>query len=171
VKGDEVVVKDSDALITIEPNVFLGVSIADCTPVLLYDPIAKVVAAVHAGWRGTQQEITTHTIQRMNALGSSSQNVYAFVGACASADRYEVGPEVAELFHSRYTRPRGDGKYLLDVRRVNVDQLLEAGVLESHIEVCDRCTISDDKLHSYRRDGTRSGRMLAVIGRKATNPR
>lgn len=171
VSGHEAVVKDSDALITREPNVVLAVSIADCAPVLIYDPVTRIVAAVHAGWRGTQQEITALTIERMKALGSSPRDMYAFIGACASGARYEVGKEVAEQFHSRYTKPTGDGKYLLDVRRANADQLLDAGMPERHLEISDRCTISDAALHSYRRDGAQAGRMLAIIGRKTAHPR
>src|SRR6185312_17495293 len=57
VRGDEGLVRESDALITTEPNVFLGVTVADCTPILLYDPARKIIAAVHAGWRGTEQMI------------------------------------------------------------------------------------------------------------------
>ncbi|MEP7235507.1 MAG: polyphenol oxidase family protein, partial [Ignavibacteriota bacterium] len=98
VLGDEEIVKESDALITSRPNIILAVSIADCTPILMYDPIAKHIAAVHAGWRGTEQLITIGTVRKLVALGSKPENIYAFIGASASVESYEVGTEVATLF-------------------------------------------------------------------------
>jgi YfiH family protein len=172
VTGDEGIVKENDALITAEPNVLLGVSVADCTPVLLYDPLTKLIAAVHAGWRGTEQMITLATLRTMVELGSKPQNIYAFIGASASKEKYEVGFEVATLFEEKYLTPieklteSGAPKYLLDVKSANLDQLLYLGIPREQIEVSPLCTISDERLHSFRRDGKRSGRMLAAIMRR-----
>ncbi len=166
VNGDEGIIKDSDALITGEPNVLLGVTVADCTPVLLYEPKAKLIAAVHAGWRGTEQMIALAAVRKMMELGASPSNIFAFIGASASVEKYEVGLEVATLFEEKHVVDLHNGKFLLDVKSANHDQLLFAGVPASQIEVSPLCTISDERLHSYRRDGKRSGRMLAVILRR-----
>jgi polyphenol oxidase len=165
VHGDENIVPESDALITSEPNVFLAVSIADCTPVLIYDKRTHLVAAVHAGWRGTEQMITLNTVRKMMEMGSSPSDLYCFIGASASKEKYEVGFDVATLFEKKHLVELGNGKFLVDVKQANFDQLIYAGVPSDQIEVCSRCTIADDELHSYRRDGKKSGRMLAVIGR------
>ncbi len=165
INGDERIVKESDALITSEANVFLVVSIADCTPVLLYDPIAKIIAAVHAGWRGTEQLITIAAVRKMVSLGAKAENIYAFIGASASGTNYEVGTDVATLFEKDYYSELSNGKCLLDIKKANRDQLLIGGVPLDHIEINPRCTITDLNLHSYRRDGKQSGRMFAVIGR------
>jgi YfiH family protein len=165
VNGGEGVVKDSDALITGEPNVLLGVSVADCTPILLYEPKAKLIAAVHAGWRGTEQMIALAAIRKMIELGGLPENIFAFIGASASGEKYEVGLEVATLFEGKHLVDLHNGKFLLDVKAANLDQLLFAGVPAKQIEVSPLCTITDERLHSYRRDGKRSGRMLAVIER------
>lgn len=167
VLGDENVVPESDALITAKPNVLLAVSVADCTPVLIYDKRAHLIAAVHAGWRGTEQMITINTVRRIMEMGSSPSDLYCFIGASASRAKYEVGFDVATLFEKKHLSELGEGKFLLDVKMANEDQLLYAGVPKEQIEVCERCTISDEDLHSYRRDGKRSGRMLAIIGLKA----
>lgn len=169
VKGDEGIVKESDALITREENIFLVVSIADCTPILLYDPMAKIIAAVHAGWRGTEQLITIAVVRRMISLGAKAENMYAFIGASASGANYEVGTEVATLFEKDYYTELPNGKCLLDIKKANRDQLLIGGVPLDHIEINPRCTIPDLNLHSYRRDGKHSGRMFAVIGRVNSN--
>ncbi|MBS1904517.1 MAG: peptidoglycan editing factor PgeF [Bacteroidetes bacterium] len=165
VSGSEGIVPNSDALVTSEQGVFLAVSIADCTPVLLHDPVTNIIAAVHAGWRGTEQLIALATVRRMIELGAEAEHIRAFIGASASGERYEVGSEVATLFEKSYYTEMPNGKCMLDVKKANRDQLLIAGLLQEHIEISPRCTIGDDALHSYRRDGKRSGRMFAVIGR------
>jgi YfiH family protein len=141
------------------------VSIADCTPILLYDPITNLIAAVHSGWRGAEQLVTYSTVNRMKEMGASSNNIYAFIGACAGREDYEVGTEVATLFEKQYYDELPHGKCLLDLKGLARDQLLIAGVLLEQIEICPRSTITDFNLHSYRRDGILSGRMFAVIGR------
>jgi YfiH family protein len=166
VMGNEGIMAESDALLTVEPNVFLVVSIADCTPILLYDPVEKIIAAVHAGWRGTEQLVTINTIRKLLSLGSHAENIYAFIGASASENNYEVGSEVATLFEKDYYEELPNGKCLLNIKKANRDQLLIGGVPLEQIEISPRCTISDLNLHSYRRDGKQSGRMFAVIGRK-----
>ena len=167
VNGKESIVKDSDALITQEPNVLLGITVADCTPILLYEPKAKLIAAIHAGWRGTEQMIALAAVRKMVELGGLPENIFAFIGACASGAKYEVDLDVATLFEEKHLVDLHNGKFLLDVKAANHDQLLFAGVPASQIEVSPLCTILDERLHSYRRDGKRSGRMLAVIERIA----
>jgi len=167
VNGDEGILPQSDGLITFEKNVFLAVSVADCTPVLIYAPDIEAIAAIHAGWRGTEQMIVLKAAMMLKDRGADLSKAFAFVGASASKDRYEVGSEVATLFDKRHSNEKPDGKFLLDVKGANVEQLTNAGIPQFHIEVSDLCTISDDRLHSYRRDGSRSGRMLVVFGRTA----
>ena len=167
VTGEERIVKENDALITAEPNVLLGITVADCTPILLYDPSTKLIAAIHAGWRGTEQMIALGTIRKMAELGAKPQHLFAFIGASASREKYEVGLEVATLFEEKHLVELSSGKFLLDVKGANLDQLLFAGVPEKQIEVSPLCTITDERLHSYRRMGKQSGRMLAVIERIA----
>jgi len=87
------------------------------------------------------------------------------MGASASGEKYEVDLEVATLFEEKHLVELVGGKYLLDVKAANLDQLLFAGIPRKQIEVSPLCTISDERLHSYRRDGKRSGRMLVVIER------
>lgn len=154
-----------DALMTDTKNIFLALSVADCTPVMLFDPVRNVAAAVHAGWRGTSKNIVHNALAVMkNQFHTRMDDLRAFVGPSAGKCCYEVGKEVAELFPTECQREKGDGKYFLDVKRANVLQLLANGVQESHIEVHPDCTIHNEHYHSFRRDGKQSGRMLAVIG-------
>lgn len=155
-----------DALITDRPGLFLAISIADCTPVMLFDPVRRVVAGVHAGWRGTVGKIVEKTIQRMEKENATiPSDVVAFIGPSAGKCCYEVGAEVAGQFPSECIAPSTvPGKSMLDVKHANVIQLLDNGVRNSNIEVHQDCTIHNTRYHSHRRDAQGSGRMFAVIG-------
>ncbi|MEO8167216.1 MAG: peptidoglycan editing factor PgeF [bacterium] len=156
---------DCDAMITSQPGVFLCVSVADCVPIFLFDEKNKVVAGIHAGWRGTKAGIVSNTINLMKKeFGSDPAKIVAYIGPSASACCYEVGGEVASQFISEFVIPR-DGKILLDLKAANTVQLVQSGVSSSSIEVSSLCTITETQLlHSFRRDGVHSGRMMGVIG-------
>jgi YfiH family protein len=156
---------ESDALITREGAWLLAASVADCIPILIYDSARKVVAAVHSGWRGSRVNIAGKTIARLREdYGSDPADLFIYVGASAGECCYEVGEDVATAFEERYCRPFREGKYLFDNKGVVLDQLLAAGVPSVQIELDIRCTICDGSFHSYRRDGSRSGRMFGAIG-------
>ncbi len=94
---------EGDALITNKLNLSIGVRTADCVPILLLDSRLRAVAAVHAGWRGTAQEIVRATLRKMHAdFGTEPADVYAAIGPCIRECCYEVGEEVAERFRSTF---------------------------------------------------------------------
>lgn len=154
-----------DALVTARTGIYLSISVADCTPVMLFDPVRNIVAGIHAGWRGTAGRIVEKTIERMKqGHGTHPGDLIAFIGPSAGKCCYEVGDEVAAQFPEPCSVPAGNGKYFLDVKQANLLQLLENGVRNSNIEVNKDCSIHNPVYHSYRRDGKWSGRMFAVIG-------
>ncbi len=156
---------DCDAMVTNVRRVFLCVSVADCVPIFLFDEKKMIVAGIHAGWRGTKAGIVANTITLMKReFGSDPEKVVAFIGPSASACCYEVGEDVASEFESRYISRR-DGKIFLNLKAVNAAELVRSGVPASSIEVSPLCTITaNELLHSFRRDGQHSGRMMGVIG-------
>ncbi len=156
---------DTDGLVTDAPRVFLCVTVADCVPILLCDPLAPAVSVVHAGWRGTASGILAAAVRRMQEeFGTNPATLLAYVGPAAGACCYEVGPDVAARFDARFLQQRGEHA-LVDLKSANRTQLLDAGLQEEHIEVNPSCTIEEPaRFHSYRRDGDRSGRMMGVIG-------
>lgn len=155
--------ENSDALITTTVHVPLVVNVADCMAVVLFDPIHRVLATVHAGWRGTAASIVSKTIAALRGrFGVSANDVVAFLSPSAGACCYEVGPEVARVFSSDCVQNRAQ-RMFLDLKKANAEQLLAGGVRESNIEISPQCTICNpDLFHSFRRDGERSGRMMAV---------
>ncbi|MBI4548735.1 MAG: peptidoglycan editing factor PgeF [Ignavibacteriae bacterium] len=158
-----------DALISNTHEVYLVVSIADCLPIFLFDPETKSIAAVHAGWRGSELRILSKVIEAMkNEFGTKAQNLIAYIGPAAGVCCYEVGQEVARLFSKKYLNQTTMNKIHLDLKLMNKDLLREFDIPESHIEVSEECTICNSIMfHSYRRDGQRSGRMMALIGLRA----
>lgn len=156
-----------DALITDQPNIQLAVTIADCTPILLFDPKTHVVAAIHAGWRGTVQQIVGKTLLKMQeTFGSLPENCIAYIGTCIDECSFEVGEDVAEHFDTVYKKWDADKqKFFIDLKKANQDQLLALGVSIDHIEVSSYSTVlNNEDYFSYRLENGLTGRMLATIG-------
>jgi hypothetical protein len=158
---------ESDALITTTKNLGLAISSADCPAIFIYDPKEKVIAAVHAGWRGTEKMILRKTIQKLKSdFNSDASNLICYIGPSISQKNYEVGEEVAAKFDSEFV-VKNENKFYLDVSAANYKMLIEEGIKEVNIQVSGLCTYEyANLLHSYRRDGQKSGRALGVIAMK-----
>jgi YfiH family protein len=152
-----------DALITDKKNLVLSVSIADCVPILLFDPEKRIISAVHAGWRGTAKRIVMASVALMKEkFHVHPENIMAYIGPAAGSCCYEVGDEVSVMFRNKIVSSNGKSK--IDLKSENKSQLRTSGLLENNIEMSPLCTVcSEGRLHSFRRDGNASGRMLAVI--------
>jgi len=166
--------REGDALVTQQAGVALGVLLADCFPILLADPESGAVAAVHSGWRGAGQRILSKTIQAMcKSFGSDPGRLTAAIGPGIRGCCFEVGLEVMDLFGERYPGEKlgnpldgRPGKFFLDLPRALEIQLQDSGVGKHRIfdiGLCTRC--SPGEFFSYRAEGQRSGRMMAVISR------
>ncbi len=158
-----------DALMTQLRGVCVGVSTADCIPVLLYDPSHQAVAAIHAGWRGTVQRIVVKTLQAMaGTYGTRAHDVRAVVGPGISLANFEVGQEVYDRFaEARFDMGRIAqlyDKWHLDLPLCNQLQLQAVGVRSENILASDICTFDRvDDYFSARRLGTASGRIFTGI--------
>ena len=169
---------EGDLLATDRTDVALAVRTADCVPVLLADRRTGIVAAVHAGWRGAVADAVGRMVEVMGErFGSSPRDLVAAIGPCAGPEAYEVGEDVVQAFRTAYphedTRPRWwrtapqHGKYLLDLWTITRDQLLAAGVDAADVHLAGLCTVTHaDRLHSFRVQGARAGRMASVVMRR-----
>lgn len=158
-----------DAIITRQHGLMVGVTIADCTPVLIYDPVQKAIAAIHAGWQGTAAQIVAHTLHSMQEkFGTHSADCLAYIGTCITQPHYEVDERVASRLDKAHLQPGAQpGKWMADLKGANQAQLRSAGIAESHIEVSPYCTwANNEDYFSHRRNEGTTGRMLAVIGIK-----
>jgi YfiH family protein len=167
-EGQKRFLNETDAVITDLQGVCIAVKTADCVPILLFDPKQKVVAAVHAGWRGTVQNIVSMTINKMvKEFGCEPSSLFAGIGPSISPEIYEVGEEVWKQFAPEFyhaSNPARADKRLLNLWSANYHQLINAGVPDNQIEVANICTWSDpDRFFSARRDGVKTGRMATGI--------
>lgn len=155
-----------DAIITNTPGLAIGVSIADCCPILIYDAQNKAVAAIHAGWKGTVGAIVSLTLQQMKEqFGSQAQHCFGFIGACISQQNFEVGEEVAAFFDDTFKKWNiNTNKFHIDLKEANAKQLLDFGLPKHHIEISTDCTYGQHQTYfSHRYDKGITGRMLAAI--------
>lgn len=150
---------DADGIITNQIGICLNVSVADCIGLILYDPINKVLGAVHSGWKGTQQNIAQNAVSKMaNAYGTKPNSIYALISPSASGEVYEVGEEVAKYF-PKSIKQVSETKYLFDNKNQVKLQLVDAGLSSENIQIQLECSITDLRFHSFRRDKDKSGRM------------
>ncbi len=155
---------ESDAMITKVSGIALAISTADCTPIFLFDKKQKIIAGIHSGWRSTVKKITSKTIQLLiNDFNVDPLDLYAYIGPSISQMNYEVGNEVAEQFDSKYIVLKSHRLYL-DVAECNYEMLIEDGIPLENIQLSNLCSYQQSNLlHSYRREGLRSGRALGLI--------
>ncbi|ACT96000.1 peptidoglycan editing factor PgeF [Dyadobacter fermentans] len=157
-----------DALVTNVTGIQLAVTVADCTPILIYDPKTGAVAAIHAGWRGTVGGIVEKTVAVMSAnYGTKADDCFGYVGTCIDECSFEVGDDVAQHFAAHYKR-RDDatGKFFVDLKASNRDQLIRSGVRPGNIEVSPYSTvIHNHDYFSHRAERGLTGRLLVTIGR------
>ena len=165
-----------DALVTDLP-VAIGVRTADCTPVLLYDPVHRAVAAVHSGWKSTVQKIVLYTVSRMaSEYGTSAADLKAVIGPGISRKNFQVREDVSRFFKeagfpidriwSWDGMPEEEsmkGGHHIDLEAANRWLLESAGVLSDNIQCCGICTYDDARFFSARREGTACGRNINAI--------
>lgn len=161
--ADGQAVEATDALVTTQRGLALAVLVADCVPVLLSDTDAGVIAAVHAGRMGARNGIVAKTIAKMEELGAKPSRIHALMGAAASGANYEVPEAMARDVEAKLPGSIArttKGTTGLDIRAGLLRQMLSLGV--QMIDSDPRCTIEDEDLFSYRREGT-TGRQAGVV--------
>jgi YfiH family protein len=169
-------IRETDGLYTSEPGVTLVTFYADCVPLLFLDPVKRVIAASHSGWRGTAAEIGKITVQTLQReYGSNPADIMAGIGPSIGPCCFEVGADVAEVFlgHQGWAEfvsepyqliADGPLKYKVDLWRVNRAILISAGLLPEHIDCDPLCTCCHpDLFYSHRRSGAARGSMAALL--------
>jgi YfiH family protein len=162
---------ETDALITGEKGIGIGVLAADCFPVLFFDPSNHVISAAHAGWRGTIQSIVSKVVKKMcEEFGSDIADILVGIGPGISQKNYEVDEsvirEVDKVIYQpqRFYEPSGRKyRYFLNLRELNKQMLVDSGVKLSNIELMNICTFENNNFFSARRNGFNTGRFGAVI--------
>ena len=167
---------DIDGLITNVPGICLVTTYADCVPLYFLDPVKKVIALSHSGWRGTVGKIGKKTVELMHDnFGSDPDDILAAVGPSVCQDCYEVSADVTDRFREVFDRSvwdelfyeKSDGKYQLDLWKANEKIFLEAGIRKDHIAVTNVCThCNSEILYSHRAMGDKRGNLCAFLALK-----
>jgi len=167
------IIRKTDGLITCEKGLVLGIKTADCLPILFYEPVKKIIGAVHAGWRGTILGIAGKMVKEIERLGGDKGKIVCVLGPHIGMCCYDVSQERSFLFERKFGKdPRivsfSDGKPHLDLAYANFLQLLESGIRKDNFETLLTCTsCQEDLFFSYRRslkNGNQYGEMLSFIG-------
>lgn len=161
---------ECDGIITNQPKLMIGVSVADCIPVLLLDPVKRVVAALHAGWKGTAGQICKKGVETLvEMFDSHPRHILAAVGPGIGPCCYEVDAPVREAFAKSsdwefIATEISKERWGLDLAAANHRQLLAAGLAEENITLAGRCVSCEhDLFFSYRRDNGDTGRQMGFI--------
>ena len=165
-----------DGLITNEKNIVLATTNADCILLLYFDPIKKVIANTHSGWRGTLQEISVKTVQKMQKdYGCRPEDIIVCIAPSIRKCHFEVDEDVYKLFLNQFEKlgnvddfitKKGE-KWYIDTVFINKKILMQAGILEKNIEDCGICSVCNSSIvHSFRAEGANYGLATAVISLK-----
>ncbi|KKE78051.1 peptidoglycan editing factor PgeF [Oceanobacillus caeni] len=158
-----------DGLITGHKGILLTAFFADCVPLFFFDPVTEMIGIAHAGWRGTVNGMARSMVQAMKDQGVNESNLLVVIGPSISQEMYEVDEKVIDNIEDKIRQkcvvPSRNKRYLLDLKKLNVEILLQSGVLRHNIDVTNYCTYKDKSLFfSHRRDKGKTGRMLGFLG-------
>lgn len=166
-------IPEADAMITCEKNIVMCVKTADCIPIFCYEPRRQIIAIIHAGWKGTSQNITRKTVELMrDNFGCQICNIHAGIGAGAGMCCYNVQEDVFQALKKTvssslsetYYKNIDSENYYIDLKQINRLHLIEAGVPMSQIEINSKCSICNDNYFSFRANpGQKVGQMCAGI--------
>lgn len=163
--------EDVDGLITADHGVALVTQYADCTPLLFCDPVKKVIASSHAGWRGTVKLIGKVTVDKMvEEFGCNKSDIVAAIGPCIGQCCYEVDDPVYDALKilpidlKDAVRVKDEHHYMIDLAEINRKILIFSGISPENIDVSDICTCcNSEELHSHRATGGKRGNLAAII--------
>ena len=160
--------EEADGMISSLNNIGLGVFYADCVPVIIYDKIKGVIAAVHSGWKGTYGEIVKNAVNVIiNNYDSKASDIKVIIGPHIRQCCYEISEELKEKFNSKESFSEVElfeGRNL-SLEKAIIKSLIDKNIEYENIECVDICTCCEKniKLHSYRRDGLEAGRCYAFV--------
>lgn len=169
--------EDIDGVVTNKKNIVLATKSADCTSMLMYDPVKNVISSVHSGWRGTVQKIAVEAVNKMkDAYNSNPSDIICCICPSIRVCHFEVDEDVKDIFEQTFNYKGiieegrifdGKQKYNIDTTKINKMMLEEAGLKKDNIIDCELCTVcNNDKFHSYRADKPNYGLNVAIIALK-----
>jgi len=162
-------ISDTDGVITKNKDLILSIQVADCIPIYLHDEKNQNIGLIHAGWRGVTSGIVENGIKKMIELDSKTGNMKVLLGPSIRQCCFEIGPEVGKLVDKKFQKNGQGNRTKLDLQGVVVEKLIKLNINSSNIIDVKECTHCSGQYHSYRRDGNKAGRMIAMIGWRTNN--
>lgn len=164
------VIAGIDGMISREPGVLCVSMFADCVPLFFFDNNTGWLGIAHAGWKGTVNGMATKMVEALSEQGVNKNQLEVVIGPCIGQNNYEVDENVIkhipESLFDKTVKDKGNGHYMLDLRKLNQQLLLEAGILEKNIGITNFCTFDNELFFSHRRDNGETGRFVGFIGYK-----
>ncbi len=162
----ERLIAKTDALVTRKKNIFLTITVADCLPVIFFDPKNQVIGLAHAGWRSLLSGILENTFSLMKKSGARTQNTLAWVGPAIGECHFEIQDNVWGKFkdYKEFVKIK-NGKKFIDLKGIAGKKTLDLGIEKNNLKVSRECTFCDENLFSFRRDGKLQAQVV-VLGMK-----
>jgi polyphenol oxidase len=163
-------IDNTDGLITNDKNVYLSITVADCLPIVIFDPQKEIIGLIHCGWKGLEKNITVKAIKKMEVnFGVNPKELLAGIGPGIGVCHFEVKKDFPSKFKSYpETIIKKDGKSYIDLKLIAKRQLEEAGIKPESIDVSPVCTYCHaGKYFSYRKDKSKPVKaMMVIVGMK-----
>ena len=157
----------TDGLITDNPDIILIIKVADCVPIYLFESKSQIIGLVHSGWRGTVKGIIINTVNKMLEMGANKNAINIFMGPSIGFCCYKVERDVADKFDIKSKEKLKNGKWKVGLYEQLYIMLIKLGIPSNNIRVSNICTFESLDYHSYRRDRSQSGRMVALMRLKS----
>ncbi|OUW78271.1 MAG: hypothetical protein CBD77_04590 [bacterium TMED217] len=155
----------ADGIINEGGNLICSIKVADCLPIYFVNNNTKTIGLVHAGWRGLSQGIINKFADNINKYYENTSDYYALIGPSIQSCCFEIKDDVLSFFDSRFYKQIGHNKYKVNLQEWALNQLMDVGIAKKNISVINKCTYCLDTIyHSYRRSGSATGRMYALLG-------
>ena len=154
-----------DGLISDEDQIVLSIKVADCVPIFLVEKQTGIIGLIHAGWRGIAKGIVNSGIDQIVKLGGIPNSLFVLMGPSIRKCCFEVGQDVATQFPQKFVIKNSNGNIAVDLHKTLESQFISRGVNSENIFDTKKCTCCSHEMFSYRRQGKKSGRMIAIIGK------
>ena len=155
---------DTDGIITNQQDLVLSIQVADCIPIFISDIESNAIGLIHAGWRGIAANIIENSIEKFQSLNSNPRKLEVVLGPSIRQCCFEIGPEVSTKFDEKYQLEGVGDRSYLNPQSVVIDKFIQLGVEPQNITNVEECTCCSEHYHSFRRDGSKAGRMIGILG-------
>jgi len=157
--------KNKDGILNQGGSMVCAIQVADCLPIFFVNKISKTIGLIHAGWRGLSLGIIRKTIKQIINLKEDISDYHVLIGPSIQSCCFEIKSDVLKYFDSNFYNKKSNNKFTVNLQSWAVSQLSINGIILENIKVIKKCTYClESNYHSYRRDGSKSGRMFACIG-------